>query len=259
MTATTLSIPDGMLACRQWYAGPHGQNTLERVQTIVAHLTTDIFGYYALEMGALAGKHRLLQDSRIASQFTVGAVLGEANHLLAMPEQLPIAFNNVDLVIASHVLDCTKHPHQVLREIERVLVPEGHCILIGFNPFSWCGLRQRLPWRNKPATPYHSYSTFRVRDWLSVLGFEVLTTVSAHRLPNNKLGNLVIGQSWGRWREQTHLTLGSVYIIHAQKKVSNMTPLLSSRKSINVLRPKIIVNSGAGRVTEQERQHADCE
>ena len=248
MTATTPLLPIGMRACRQWYATLHGQSTLERVQAVVTHLTADIFGYYALELGVLAGKHSLLHDSRIASQLTLGSMLGESNSMIGVPEQLPIAFSNIDLIIASHVLDCTQQPHQVLREIERVLVPEGHCILIGFNPLSWCGIRQLLSWRDKP---YHFYSTFRVRDWLSVLGFEVLSTVSS---------GFSTHRSWlGQLGDKYHLATGSVYIIHAQKKVSNRTPLLTSRKAVTVLRPNMVVNPGAGRVTQQERQHADHE
>ncbi len=264
MTAKSLPITTGMRACRHWYKTPTGHHTLERVQAVVAALTADIFGYYALELGVLAGQHRFLQDSRIASQFTLGAIQGEANHLVCAPEQLPIAFSNIDLVVASHVLDCTTQPHQVLREIERVLVPEGHCILIGFNPFSWCGVRQWLPWYGKRLMPHPFYSTFRVRDWLSVLGFEVLTTVSSGYSPAHSVSHHDPRHRslLGKVGDKYHFATGSVYVIHAQKKVSNMTPLLSSRKSVSVLRPGIMVNPGAGRVsgqvtTGQERQHGE--
>ncbi len=147
-------------------------------------MTSDIFGYYALETGALAGKHSFLQKSRISSQFVVGSVQGEANSLVGSPEQLPIAFGDVDLVVASHVLDCSVQPHQVLREMERVLVAEGHCILIGFNPVSLRGIGQLRYLLRYRQTPCHFYCTFRVRDWLSVLGFDVLEIVSTGFCPS---------------------------------------------------------------------------
>ena len=41
-----------------------------------------------------------------------------------------------------HILEFADEPHQVLREVERVLVPEGHLVITGFNPASLWGLRQ---------------------------------------------------------------------------------------------------------------------
>ncbi|OQX09181.1 MAG: hypothetical protein BWK73_23425 [Thiothrix lacustris] len=253
VTSTTSLPPAGVKLCRDWYATAAGQNTLARVQSIVSRMSADIFGYYALETGALAGQHSFLQESRVASQFSLGILPGEPASIVGTPEQLPFALNNLDLVIASHALDCTGSPHQVLREIERVLVPEGHCILIGFNPISFKGLAQLRYWFTPKARPCQFYTTFRVREWLSVLGFEVCETVSAGFCP-------VLGGDYlfkqGRWLDRLgnhyRLMTGNVYIIHAQKKVSNMTPLLPSRKVKQVLRPGMVVNPGAGRASRKE-------
>ena len=87
-------------------------------------MTSDVFGYYALETGVLTGAQSFLQESRVTSRFSLGMVQNEAVSAVGSPEHLPFAFHNLDLVIASHALDCTTQPHQVLREIERVLVPE---------------------------------------------------------------------------------------------------------------------------------------
>jgi SAM-dependent methyltransferase len=45
----------------------------------------------------------------------------------------------------AHALEFHDDPHQILREVERVLIPEGELIITGFNPISIWGLRQRLP------------------------------------------------------------------------------------------------------------------
>lgn len=254
----TASKPAGVQACRHWYATVSGQATLARVQELVTGMTADVFGYYALETGVLTGMQPFLQESRIASRFALGMVQGEQNSVLGSPEQLPFAFQNLDLVVASHALDCTRQPHQVLREIERVLVPEGHCILIGFNPFSFKGLGSLRHFHQRKDGPCHFYSTYRVREWLHVLGFEVRSTVTAGFSP--ALGGERTFQRT-RWLERLgarwHLATGNVYIIHAQKKVSNMTLLPASRMPARVLRPGMVVNPGAGRISPQERNDAE--
>ncbi|SEA99327.1 Methyltransferase domain-containing protein [Thiothrix caldifontis] len=257
VTATTSLSPAGINACRDWYASSAGQATLARVQAIVSRMSADIFGYYALETGVLAGQYSFLQESRVASQFSLGEVLGEPVSIMGTPEQLPFVLNNMDLVVASHALDCSRSPHQVLREIERVLVPEGHCILIGFNPISFKGLAQLRYLHNPRAQRCHFYSTFRVREWLSVLGFDVCETVSAGFCPVFGGDYLFKRARWlDRLGSQFRLMTGNVYIIHAQKKVSNMTLLLPSRKVKPVLRPGMIVNPGAGRVSRKEPNNA---
>ena len=260
LNVTSPSLPSiaGALACRRWYATPMGAATLARLQTHLTRMTADVFGYYALETGVLAGQHSFLQDSRITNRFVLGSVAGEVVNCQAHPDYLPITPSDVDLVVASHSLDCSQQPYQVLREIERVLVPEGHCILVGFNPLSLRGIGQ---WRyagRQQHLPCRMYSSRRVHDWLGVLGFEVLETVTAGFWPAFG-GDRVFQHT--RWLERLgdrfQPGVGSVYLIHAQKKVSNRTPLLPSRKVTPVLRPGIIVNPGAGRISDKRRDHVE--
>ena len=64
------------------------------------------------------------------------------------PRQLPFAANSIDLVVMPHVLEFYDDPHQILREVERILIPEGQIVLTGFNLIP-VGLRRRL--RRGPA------------------------------------------------------------------------------------------------------------
>ena len=217
----------------------------------VAEMSSQVFGYYALQVGELVQRYDLLQDSRISNCFTIvsststSTSISASADLVADASALPVEFDNIDLVVASHVLDCAHDPHQVLREIERVLVPEGHCILIGYNPFSWRGLR--LYWKRlyqQEATPT-IYTAFRLKDWFTVLGFEVLeirTTGCRERTAENK------------WLQrfgflQTMLAhyrrlFGNVRLIHVRKKVSKMTPIKPSLRRKPLLKPGMAVNSG---------------
>lgn len=248
VTDQTLPLRIGVDACRHWYATPAGESVLARVQGIVGRMSADIFGYYALEMGVLSGHHAFLQDSRISSRFSLGMTPDDSVSLLGSPEHLPLTFHNLDLIVGSHVLDCTPHPHQVLREMERVLVPEGHCILVGFNPFSFKGMGQLRYLYRRHRAPCHYYSTFRIREWLSVLGFDVLEVVSAGFCPTVGEHYLFERTRWmDQLGERLRLVTGNVHIIHAQKKVSKLTPILpKARVRKPVLKPGMVVNSGAG-------------
>ena len=94
--------------------------------------------------------------------------------MLADPHWLPFAENGVDLIVLPHVLEFTDEPHQLLREVHRVIRPEGHLIIAGFNPFSlfgakrYFGREQTMPWTG------NFIALYRLKDWLSLLGFEVV-------------------------------------------------------------------------------------
>lgn len=228
------------------------------MQGQLRRMTADIFGYYALEAGVLAEKGAFLRDSRVANRFVQVGSASEGGDLVAIPDDLPFVASNLDLVVASHTLDCSVNPHQVLREVERVLVPEGHCILVGFNPLSLHGMGQLRHWLMRQPLACRMYSQFRVRDWLGVLGFDVLETMTLGVCPPMAGEWLFRHTRWlERWGGMARFGVGSVYIIHAQKKVSKMTPLLPSRRASPVLRPGIVVNPGVGRVSGQRRGHAE--
>ena len=90
--------------------------------------------------------------------------------------ELPFATQSLDLVVLPHVLEFAQEPHQILREVERVLIPEGQIIVTGFNPASLWGARQaatRLV--SRPFLPQSGelISVPRLKDWLKLLNMEV--------------------------------------------------------------------------------------
>ncbi len=233
---------------QRWYESRQGRYALKELQQTVQSMSADIFGYYALEIGLLAEWPDFLCESRIGMHVKMSADLRATDaEIIADAEALPIAVDNVDLVVGWHLLDYTQSPHQVLREIDRVLVPEGHCILIGFNPFSCRGLHlfwRRLYQRAGPSM----YSGFRIRDWFSILGFEIIETrtlgfrpgLGSERVFNRFAGLEQLGKRY-------QLALGNLQVIHVRKQVAKMTPLKTSRQVRPILKPSVAVNSSAGR------------
>jgi SAM-dependent methyltransferase len=152
--------------------------------------------------------------------------------VVAASGSLPIATDSVDAVFLPHTLEFSADAHQVLRETERVLIPEGRVVVIGFNALSLWGARRlagggrgRVPWCGKFLTPY------RIGDWLSLLGFDIeLQEMMMFRPPWRRalLQQLSFLDSMGRrfWP-----VLGGVYAIRAVKRVSTLTPLRPSWKS----------------------------
>ena len=238
--------------CTSWYQTLSGRSALVDVEELCAQTMTEIFGYYAIQIGMLSGECDLLKHSRVTAGFSLGdpdSLNGlnlnnrsAANQdkdvedkaikyaVISSNEQLPISTDNVDLVVASHVLEMSQNPHQVLREIDRVLVPEGHCILIGFNPYSLSNIKKAIRFsrkskQDKQQETYKMRSVARVRDWFSLLGFEVLEVNYMGLRPtlnNQKIFNsLKWLESWGEFAGPL---LGSMYIVHAKKQVIAMRP-----------------------------------
>jgi SAM-dependent methyltransferase len=91
-------------------------------------------------------------------------------------KDLPFASESLDLIVLPHVLEFATDPHQILREVDRVLRPEGRLIISGFNPASLWGARQYLS--RLVGTPYlprdgQFISLIRIKDWLELLNFSL--------------------------------------------------------------------------------------
>lgn len=206
----------------------------------------DAFGYNALQLGL--PQQRLLAENRIPLRQVV--YRSDDVDVLADLRQLPFAAHSIDLIVMPHVLEFHDQPHQILREVERVLIPEGVLILTGFNPLSIWGLRQRLP--RVPLTDFpwngHYLSTLRLKDWLQLLGFEV-------DRPN--LGCYAPPCATERWLRRWHYLegignrwwsfAGGVYLMRAIKRVQGMRLILPNwkqprapRKALSVVSKKEI-------------------
>lgn len=225
-----------------WYENDEGIFVLSQLDEYLTQHLQAIFGYYAVEAGILAHSHQFLSESRISHCHQVGQTMPVS--VLAKPEFLPIMADNIDLFIASHVLECSKYPHQVLREIDRVLVAEGHCFIIGFNPFSLAGLENIFLRRQttKEDQKYQLRRASKTREWLKVLGFDIIETryFGYRSACLNK--HPILSAIWRRFAWIEHLgnryfpALGSVYIIHAQKQV--LAKIKKRKKHVLEVLPK---------------------
>src|SRR5450631_1552511 len=122
--------PDAGAELTRWLETPQGGYLLEWEERQLDLIVADIFGYNAVQLGLPACD--FLRANRMVLRVAAGQEKGVA--LATDFAQLPLATASVDLVVMPHVLEFATDPHQILREVERVLMPEGHIVICGFNP-----------------------------------------------------------------------------------------------------------------------------
>lgn len=152
-----------------WLATPLGRYLLEKEQDYFDRTVADIFGYNALQIGLPAVD--LLRGSRIPFRLHVNHSVHAG--LRADFRDLPIAGNSIDLVLLPHVLEFSENPHQILREVGRVLMPEGHVVIACFNPWSLWGVRRLFGKKKEYPWSGHFINLPRIKDWLTLLGLEI--------------------------------------------------------------------------------------
>jgi len=225
---------DSLLArhsLRSWYETPLGQALLEAENKELESVLPGLFGYHLLQLSEHHNSDYLSKSS-IRHQIIADVCSVSDQHDCQLGVQmnahnLAIASDSVDVVVLPHTLDVDMNPQQVLRETDRVLVPEGRAVILNFNPWSSWGIRH-IPNIYHGQMPYSSrfFSPMRIKDWLTLLGFEVESIKTFfYRLPVSnpavlkKLSFLdVVG-------EKIWPAFGSVYLIVARKQVSTLTPV----------------------------------
>jgi SAM-dependent methyltransferase len=213
---------------------------LEQEHEILAAMVDDLFGYRLLELGGTGTDGSYLNHCPIKQKIRVAA--RQTGHsgsaMFADAQQLPIAADSIDAVILSHMLDFAPDPHQVLREVERVLIPEGRVLIAGFNPLSLWGLWRLFGrWRGNVPWCGHFLSYRRLHDWLGLLGFDVeQMDVSEFRTPTRSARF----ESVERWGRHYWPVFGGVYVVRAVKRVSRVTPLPQQWSRLRALDPRLV-------------------
>ena len=139
----------------------------------VAGVFENIFGDQFLQIGSWGDPALFRCHARTRRYAVVAASLGPGVDFVSVPEDLAVATDSIDAVFLPHVLETTEDPHAVLREVDRILRPDGQVVLAGFNPWGWWGVRHYLSRRRFPAGGQRMVSESRLRDWLHLLDYQV--------------------------------------------------------------------------------------
>ena len=230
-------------ALDRWLSSDLGQLLIEEEHALISELATQLFGYQLLEMSSYPGDLTYLQDCPVQSK---ARITRDEQHIFAninaLPEQLPVATDSIDAVILGHTLDFAMDARQVLREVERVLIPEGRVIISSFNPYSLWGIRRMLPGtRNKLPWGGQFLSFPRLQDWLSLLGFDVEQVHCRLFRPPLQHKSLMSRLKFMEGYGQRYLPwVAGVYVVQAVKRVSTVTPIRPKWYVENKLRNRVV-------------------
>jgi len=214
----------------RWFTGNPGKSVLMTEQTRIAQVLPDLFGYHIVQVGG-SGTEHLLDSSRINHKVIIYLESDDRSQtnvsFYCASGSLPIASDGMDVVVLPHVLEFETNPHQVLRETERVLIGDGHVVILGFNPWSLWGLwRLILAWREEPPWSGHYLGLTRLKDWLTLLDLEIIKTECFYFRP--PLQNVKVMQKL-KFMEQLGRYcwpyFGGVYMLVAKKRVIPLTPV----------------------------------
>jgi SAM-dependent methyltransferase len=213
----------------------------------IAPFLENKFGYNALQIDRF-GVVNLLADSAVANKFYYGKTLPANDYtgiVIGDFKGLPIQSSTLDLVVVSHVLEMLKNGQHLhfLEDVYRTLIPEGNLIIIGFNPFSYAGLAHLFKLDSKNIRKHVDFvPIFRLKKWLAETGFTFVDYKTFFfRLPianKNTLEKLEFMESMGQVLVPY---TGAFYILHACKRVVNLTPVKNVivRKHSPVIHPSV--------------------
>ncbi len=135
-------------------------------------------------------------------------------------EWLPFESDSIDFLVLPHALEFSEYPHEVLREVSQCVTSNGVLLITGFNPRGMLSLMKkfnRLESLMPGGVQFHPVR--RIRDWLTLSGFEVVAGEFAFFRPPAKTANRlrklekfeIAGARW--WP-----AMGSVYVLASRKR-----------------------------------------
>jgi SAM-dependent methyltransferase len=204
----------------RWFDSSQGQTMLACQQKILDDVLLSQFGYHLLQL-SIDSRVELFKVSRVQNKYRCHPFAGSADAFCDF-QQLPFATESLDVVVLHHTQEFVSNPHQLLREVQRVMIPHGQLVIIGFNPWSPLGLYSHIG-HFMPASVWQNQliSSRRMADWLSLLGFEKDSCQFGHHFPQ------ALEHSRKPLVEQflKHWPLGNFYLISAIKEEAGITPL----------------------------------
>ena len=223
-----------------WLRSPLGQRVFALERKLASEALAQVFGWQLLQIGQWGDDDGLLSEARTQRKSVLAwhgsRPPGAAAAIRSRTDSLAIASDSVDAVLLPHTLEYEPEPHEIVREVGRILSAEGHLIVFGFRPFSSWGLRHWFAKSGFPPGLERLISEGRLRDWLKLLGFEV---VDARRYLFS-LPFSATSPSSQRFFERSGNYLWPMfaggYLLKARKRVYTLTPIRPRWR----LRPKVV-------------------
>lgn len=219
---------------QHWFSTTTGSALLQQEREWNSAALKRVYGMHLLQLGMV--KENFAKQATEVYHAFVMDVCGHEEQSWAVLEgvetALPIATESLSAVILPHVLEFSTDPHQVLREVTRVLSEEGTIILYGFSPWSLLNWSRRL-------APERCLSAGKVGEWLELLGYEV---VKRQQLP------------WLSWSWRSSRLNTGLYQLVAKRRVAPLNPVRPHWKQRAAIATGNLVNRSGCEVRESENE-----
>ncbi len=221
----------------RWLSSEAGAGFLAAERQLLEQRLQNCFGVHLLQCSIVDGLE-LYHNSPVNHCFKFAPRATELNERAAVAQfdELPLEDNSIDVVLLHHVLEFSAEPHALLREIARVVRPEGRILVMVFNPWSMLHLRQIMAHRfNVNAWRCQNIGGHRVADWLRVLNFYINQT------DYSWYGPRLLGGRLAKIGRPLHFMLrpfGGAALVTATKRNATLIPI---RKRWRELSPGLVV------------------
>lgn len=227
--------PVKKVASDAWFETLYGDYIVNSEAALLKQWLPHLFGYRMVLLGArLPAWDECTRQGPIRQRIWMNHenVPGQLPcDILCSMSALPLKSDSTDLVVLFHALDRAEDPRRLIREVERILIPEGRVIIFGFNPYSLLGVWRLLARRNsrKEINAHLKVGRHQLREWLSLLGMEIEEKRGfAFRPPLQQqtvLDKLHFMEAAG---QKLWPSSGGVYAVQAVKSVATLTPFRPS-------------------------------
>jgi SAM-dependent methyltransferase len=219
-----------------WYQTPRGKLLKELEADYIERAITVSCQQTILQIGGLGWEEEFV-DCTLYKHYTIldAKNLGcsQARKIQAKAYSLPLQSDSIDMVILPHLLEFDAHRFQTVREVDRVLKPEGILLVLNFNPWSiWVRYQYLLDKKMADSWRGHFISRSRMLDWLKLLNFE-LSVASEFNLDT-------VESTHGKSITSKQSFSSTAYAIKAIKRRYNLIPLTPVQSAVPNL---VLVNS----------------
>ncbi len=223
-----------------WFKSRSGHAVLGQEKKLIDDAVENLFGYYMLQFGCVS-KSSLMQASRVSHKLIIDEkkhVFNDAKTtaaeqkpstqwILANLDFLPIGVEKIDVALLPHTLETVNDPYYLLRQVDKMLLPEGHMVITGFNPMGCLSFRLRFFKKQQIPVKPHINRAKRLKEWLEVLGYEV------EEVRYSPVMCFSANERYPRWAQLVEkiekmlqklgIEFGNVYCLRAKKKVDAPT------------------------------------
>ena len=210
-----------------WIETPLGSWLLKQEQCWMDKNLEDVFGYNAIQIGSAKldslRSNRIQCKARLCFSNKPHFKVENSDILKVSQELLPLESQSIDLFVLSHVIETVKNPHQFLREVERVLIPEGKLVICGFNSVSLWAMHRKFVKEDFVKGMSDWIGIARLKDWCELLDLKIVGGEYSNYLPPLNSSRWIEKFQWmedagARWWP----TAGAVYYLTVIKRNSCM-------------------------------------